>query len=48
MLLEAAEYLEKAYAADNENLDALKYLENVYYNLKDEVNLEKTQQRLQN
>lgn len=48
VLLEAAEYLEKAYAADNENLDALKYLENVYYNLKDEVNLEKTQQRLQN
>lgn len=46
VLLEAADYLEKAYTADPENIDVLKYLENVYYNLKDEAKLEYTQQRI--
>lgn len=33
---EAAQYLEKAYDLDNNSVDALNYLENVYYNLHDE------------
>ena len=33
---EAAIYLEKAWQLDNENLDALRYLDNIYYNLRDE------------
>ncbi|MCM1032322.1 MAG: hypothetical protein NC405_01040 [Odoribacter sp.] len=33
---EAAEYLEQAWSIDNDNVDALRYLENVYYNLHDE------------
>ena len=46
LFLEAAGYLEDAYAADPNNRDALKYLENVYYNLHDEKKLEYTTQRL--
>lgn len=46
LFLEAAKYLEKAYEVNNENRDALKYLENVYYNLRDEENIEKTKDRL--
>jgi len=46
LFLEAAGYLEDAYAADPNNRDALKYLENVYYNLHDEQKLEYTTQRL--
>ncbi len=38
---DAAANLEKAYELDNQNDDTLKYLENVYYNLKDETNLKK-------
>jgi tetratricopeptide (TPR) repeat protein len=43
---EAAEYLENAYNVNEENTDALRYLENVYYNLHDEKKLEDVQKRL--
>ena len=46
LFLEAADYLERAYNVDNNNTDALRYLENVYYNLRDEKNLEDVQNRL--
>lgn len=46
LFLEAAKVLEDAYNADNNNTDALRYLENVYYNLHDEKNLEDVQNRL--
>lgn len=42
---EAAIYLEKANQINPDNLDVLKYLENVYYNLKDEKMLEDVQNR---
>lgn len=38
---DAARNLEQAYELDNQNDNVLKYLENVYYNLKDETNLKK-------
>ena len=40
---QAAVYLEKSYKIDPENPDVLRYLENVYYNLKDEAKLEEVQ-----
>ncbi len=43
---EAADYLERAYNIDENYTIALKYLENVYYNLKDEEKLKYTQDRL--
>lgn len=43
---QAAEYLEKAWQIDNNNTDALKYLENVYYNLHDENMVEDVKGRL--
>lgn len=43
---EAAEYLENAWNIDNNNTDALRYLENVYYNLHDDAKLNDVQQRL--
>lgn len=46
VFIEAAEYLERAYDADNNNTDALRYLENAYYNLHDEQNLQDVQNRL--
>jgi predicted Zn-dependent protease len=46
VFLEAAYYLENAYNIDNDNTDALRYLENVYYNLHDESKLEDVQNRL--
>ncbi len=46
VFLEAAQYLEKAYELNNDNMDALKYLENVYYNLHDEANLEATRAKM--
>lgn len=42
---EAAEYLERSYDANQENPDALRYLENVYYNLKDEAKLQDVKNR---
>lgn len=33
--LKAAEYFEKAWQLDNDNMDALRYLDNIYYNLND-------------
>lgn len=46
VLKNAVEYLEKAYDADNNNVDALKCLQNAYYILKDESNLKYTEERL--
>lgn len=46
LFLEAADYLENAYNVDNNNTDALRYLENVYYNLQDEAKLQDVQNRL--
>lgn len=46
LFLEAAEYLENAYNVDNNNTDALRYLENVYYNLNDEAKLQDVQNRM--
>jgi tetratricopeptide (TPR) repeat protein len=43
---EASGYLERAWDIDNNNTDALRYLENVYYNLHDETNLKDVKQRL--
>ncbi len=42
---EAAIYLEKANQINPDNLDVLRYLENVYYNLKDEAKLQSVQNR---
>ncbi|MDE6270939.1 MAG: tetratricopeptide repeat protein [Muribaculaceae bacterium] len=46
LFLEAAQVLERAYDEDNNNTDALRYLENVYYNLHDEAKLQDVQNRL--
>lgn len=35
LFLQAADYLEKAWQLDNDNMDALRYLDNIYYNLND-------------
>lgn len=43
---EAAGYLEKAWELDNNNTEALRYLENVYYNLHDEAKQEEVNQRM--
>lgn len=42
----AVPYLEKAYDLDNENLEPLKYLQNVYYNLKDDKKLKEVEMLL--
>lgn len=46
LFVEAAEYLEKAVSINPDNVDALKYLENVYYNLNDEQKLADVQKRM--
>ncbi len=46
LFLQAADILEQAYTLDNENMDVLKYLENVYYNLHDEAKLKDVQERM--
>ncbi len=43
---EAADYLEKAWNIDNNNTDALRYLENVYYNLHDDAMLKDVESRM--
>lgn len=43
---QAADYLERAWNIDNNNTDALQYLENVYYNLHDEAMYKDVQSRL--
>lgn len=43
---QAADYLEKAWNIDNNNTDALRYLENVYYNLHDENMVQDVKGRL--
>lgn len=43
---EAATYLERAYELDNDNYDALQYLDNVYYNLHDEAKKADVQERM--
>jgi len=46
LFIEAAEYLEKAYNLDPENSsEALRYLENIYYNLHDEAKQEDVKRR---
>ncbi len=45
---EAAQYLEKAWSIDNNNSDALRYLENVYYNLHDENMMKDVKNRIDN
>lgn len=42
---EAAEYLEQSYNIHDENPDALRYLENIYYNLHDEAKMEEVKNR---
>lgn len=46
LFLEAADVLERAWEEDNNNTDALRYLENAYYNLHDEAKLQDVQNRL--
>lgn len=46
LLEEAAGYLEKAWELNNDNMDALRYLENIYYNLNDEAKLQETKNRM--
>lgn len=43
---QAVEVLENAYQLDPENMDVLRYLENVYYNLNDEAKLEDVRKRM--
>ncbi len=43
---QAAEILERAYTANPDNSDVLKYLENVYYNLNDEAKLNDVRKRM--
>ncbi|MBD5177545.1 MAG: tetratricopeptide repeat protein [Bacteroidales bacterium] len=43
---QAAQVLERAYELDNENMDVLKYLENIYYNLHDEAKLQDVKNRM--
>lgn len=43
---EASVYLEKAWELDNDNMDALRYLENVYYNLHDEAKQKEIENRM--
>lgn len=45
---QAVDVLEKAYQLDNENIDVLRYLENVYYNLNNEKMLEDVRNRMKN
>lgn len=44
---EASVILEKAYDLDNTDMDTLKYLENIYYNLNDEAKLQDVKSRMQ-
>lgn len=46
LFLQAADILEKAYDYDPENPDTLRYLENIYYNLKDEAKYQDVQSRM--
>lgn len=48
LFLQAVDILENAYDLDQENLDILRYLENVYYNLNDEAKLEDVLNRMKN
>lgn len=42
---EAADYLERSWSLNNDNTEALRYLENVYYNLHDDVKMESVENR---
>lgn len=46
LFIEASGYLEKAWELDNDNMDALRYLDNIYYNLRDEAKQKEVQQRM--
>ena len=43
---QAAEILERAYQLNNENMETLRYLENIYYNLNDEAKLQDVKKRM--
>lgn len=43
---QAADVLEQAYQLNNDNMDTLKYLENIYYNLNDEAKLQSVKERM--
>ena len=43
---EASTYLEKAWELDNDNMDALRYLDNIYYNLGDEAKQKEIKARM--
>lgn len=45
---QAVNILEEAYNLDTENMDVLRYLENVYYNLRDEAKLDDVRKRMNN
>ena len=47
LFLEAVEVLERSYSIDPDNRDVLLYLENAYYNLKDQQNYDDVQKRKQ-
>lgn len=44
--IEAAKWLEKAYALDDSQMDALRYLKGIYYVMKDEANLKRVEELL--
>lgn len=46
LFLQAAEVLEKAWQLDNNNMDALRYLDNIYYNLNDNAKQEEIKARM--
>lgn len=46
LFLKAVDILEEAYTLNPDNMDTLRYLENVYYNLNDEAKLEDVRNRM--
>lgn len=46
LFLDSAKFLEKAWSLDNNNTEALGYLQNVYYSLNDEAKLQDVQDRM--
>lgn len=46
LFVKAAEYLERAVSVNPDNYDALRYLENAYYNLNDEAKLQDVKSRM--
>lgn len=46
LFIEASQYLEKAWQLDNDNQDALRYLDNIYYNLNDDAKQQEIKARM--